>query len=1208
MLFQFLKSRKESKWHLRIESVTDQSKAPTSPKSSQGRPIPPATLQTVTKAYLGKKKRTPEEIDAKLEKLITGHSGQREKAFAACAADLSENAINEHLTKTFLINPKSLQGLVVWLQVFISAAQSRSEFVSSQDRKFAIAVLPAAIEITAGRVQHDSIKAVFDAWRVSTPSNPLLLQQIGPFTQQVIRHIAKDLIKFQAEIATGVLARDTCTDAIRCRGILVTVSAAQSGIKTYLDQGLSDRSCWTAWRPNVDRLLRWSENPSNAPFNELLALEGPDLDSEPNQQCCSKWQALIRGGHLLPWLELKGWHPAIGLVTGDTEELLACFIDEFLEVASLSVVTKHTELLKYLITRDGLDSQPLKSWRAVESMLPSGGTALLLTRTTPFRAEDDALLIRCLGALSRDVTGAARRSLVNETAQAVTSVSKFLLGACNACDITSVRWKWYSLNSVPWMGPAQRLWQLRSAIDGAGWLHSSLDQRLVGVSRSQASEKSLEALYSLQKQLIDRQGLATMMVGYIRSYVRNGRCIADDATIFAKTLHDIWMNRPSTEARETALLIATLDGLSQETRISCVKGLQAISADQVQSLQQYLTAVVGGESLAIIGITEVIAALSSPVSSPSRKTEWTQLLRALIERLGISVQDEEFLTLGFATYRHWIGRLHAVLGGTADQLGQVHVWLKALQDFDRDIEALEKLPGSAAALRHIMTSYTSPADCQHLKMLRYLADQKNFERKTLMQNLYLMLRSSDITIVSQTLQSISLVSQNGFKSCQALLSQFRESREVALVRLTIWLWKSPGDIDTENALFNLGKLLKLVSEKDIRSPISSLHAAREYYTRRVAEIVETTQRLEQARAMLQRKDPVRVEAMMDELDLEHPRGVEELMIGLPAELLSFVDAIGSDEIELSFPLSDSTVNAMQRLALGLNGTETLSVHLRVANASEIDGFCVHVNENGEDADDEPHTFYAEDTPPIKSYCHGRPTRLTYLVSSALWHMMQTGRNQPIAMWYEVVSKVVTTSGSRCMICASSGSARLHRPTICGSQVCQKLWLSSDLETRISDLRTDGRAVDLLLAATFTTAAGGDLALLPNRPNNLSDSQRLINLLNSLPATNQLASAADLSKRIRRHGRRAEVLLSWACNSYRGFLVSAQGKYKIPSMPNVHQFLLVDACPEVESRFARHNSTQPRNILFHGTSLDRLYAILTEGLRNLSNTPLMKHGT
>ena len=79
------------------------------------------------------------------------------------------------------------------------------------------------------------------------------------------------------------------------------------------------------------------------------------------------------------------------------------------------------------------------------------------------------------------------------------------------------------------------------------------------------------------------------------------------------------------------------------------------------------------------------------------------------------------------------------------------------------------------------------------------------------------------------------------------------------------------------------------------------------------------------------------------------------------------------------------------------------------------------------------------------------------------------------------------------------------------------------------------------------------------------------------------------------------------NNYRGFIVSALGNLKIPNLSKIQQFVLVDAPPEVEAGFAKHNHLQPRQILFHGTSMDRLYPVLAQGLRVLSGTPLQKHG-
>ena len=203
--------------------------------------------------------------------------------------------------------------------------------------------------------------------------------------------------------------------------------------------------------------------------------------------------------------------------------------------------------------------------------------------------------------------------------------------------------------------------------------------------------------------------------------------------------------------------------------------------------------------------------------------------------------------------------------------------------------------------------------------------------------------------------------------------------------------------------------------------------------------------------------------------------------------------------------------------------------------------------------------------------------------------------------------MIRTSASRCIVCASNIGAQLHRATVCSASVCRQAYLRSGLDLRLQDIRTQGRAVDLLLTGVFAAAAISNLKLLPQRPAQLNEASKLQILLNSLPTTPTLAAASDFPTGLRGCGQRAELLLSWLCTSYRGFMISATDNYRIPNLPGIYQFLLVHASPELEAGFARHNHFQPRHVLFHGTSMDRLYPVLAEGLRVLSGTPLQKHG-
>ncbi|KAF2459364.1 hypothetical protein BDY21DRAFT_419931 [Lineolata rhizophorae] len=110
---------------------------------------------------------------------------------------------------------------------------------------------------------------------------------------------------------------------------------------------------------------------------------------------------------------------------------------------------------------------------------------------------------------------------------------------------------------------------------------------------------------------------------------------------------------------------------------------------------------------------------------------------------------------------------------------------------------------------------------------------------------------------------------------------------------------------------------------------------------------------------------------------------------------------------------------------------------------------------------------------------------------------------------------------------------------------------------------------------------------------------------------EVFSTNDLARTVQSFGKHCEDILSWACFTYRGYLMPATGQLRILNMPKIHQFVLANASPDLESRFEAevqasggHDTTR---IVFHGTRFDRLYPILQQGLQVCSGTNLEIHG-
>jgi hypothetical protein len=199
--------------------------------------------------------------------------------------------------------------------------------------------------------------------------------------------------------------------------------------------------------------------------------------------------------------------------------------------------------------------------------------------------------------------------------------------------------------------------------------------------------------------------------------------------------------------------------------------------------------------------------------------------------------------------------------------------------------------------------------------------------------------------------------------------------------------------------------------------------------------------------------------------------------------------------------------------------------------------------------------------------------------------------------------------SACLGCGKMDGVILRNQTICLAPKCRKWFSQSSFGVRLFDIQQDPLSVELLLTAVLEAAASGMLELLPGCP--FKSLATIPTLLGQIPSMASFAAVENVQEYVSALGPEIEKLLIWVCTGYRGCLVSAPELMKVPGMPpGTHQFVLANATPEHESTFASHVSQiAPRTprIVFHGTSADRLFAILHQGLQILSGTRLQRSG-
>lgn len=467
--------------------------------------------------------------------------------------------------------------------------------------------------------------------------------------------------------------------------------------------------------------------------------------------------------------------------------------------------------------------------------------------------------------------------------------------------------------------------------------------------------------------------------------------------------------------------------------------------------------------------------------------------------------------------------------------------------------------------------------------------------------------------VYNVLSALSPATQEGCEACLHVLDLYRNtSPEVAgIVLAGLLLAPSLTPVD-HVALQSLTAVLGVRQGDNEGWSEVGLKVVTEYLEAQYAEIFAEAQRLEAMRAVLKCADLHGTSQLLASAGIEDPSPIEDALSSLPPELINVVEKVGNHTVEMLFPLTHLT--QLQRIGFGLGKAQSLLVHFIVPEHGIPPGFCLHFDTDGNgkgkvksgSLDHYPWMIFSGSGDPDSPLCHGETSPTKYQLARTISRHLVEGFKS-LEDVHILVSGALKDLGKNCVTCGGSHGVQLRGPAVCKLPLCTRSFRRASVEVRFSLIRQDPTAVDALLSMVHLAASTGKLELLPECP--FDSTATVLKLLNTVPAMQFLHSCKDLTTTTKGLGGETVKLLLWVCTAYRGLLSSAKDSLRIPSMPaGTHQFLLASSNPEHEAAFAAHLTNTPQTrVLFHGTSVDRLFAITMQGLRVLSSTSLQAHG-
>ncbi|MCJ1396283.1 hypothetical protein MMC18_009172 [Xylographa bjoerkii] len=1254
----FFGKRKSGHWHEKIDA-TAAGKHPLGVAVEESLDLTPVLnleypwtqLRLHTDLYLKTKGQLESpELDGRLVTLMLGHP-TKDTAMAACGHAMSPQTVREMLTNNLNVDTHNYYGLsfLSYLQIIVIAKHVNPKAVTEVEAHCARTLISFSDYDTMAT--GGSLQPILHLLITGVPRYSLLYSHVETLARKIFTDFGTRLEALScgnqwSQAYTSIASR------LKLPEMFPKMDPNNLQPEELLDDVFPNWRAWAKWRPLEYRLRLWEglKSQERHAWQDLLALEGPDFMDHGQS---TLREGLIAHGSSLHSIRRGNLH--INFRSGSAYEARN-MLDRLLGALDATCQTGLNEATLRLFTHFCV-GKPIDE----ETVIILEG----VTRTDDTSISAMVLHIVELHGGSIHMDG-LRQSWLMQSLQVLGNASCQALRAVLAPYLMNSIFQYVQglhtmvrkqiESGMAWDKTTTELQVFGRRLQKALWLHPLLDAPMKASIEVWPTLEFVQILHSIRmaSKTMALVGTVNRLVQKIDSYcmdcliVRGG--LDQPTKRLIEALAALWQHTSNVDRRALSLRIAQGSDVHSDFRCSCLTQLLNLPISFVHDFLKLLEGYDQDADAACIALARLLAS----TSIPEVVVEWRLVMLRMIEKRDLTLVEYALTHLDAHKWLQWMEDLGSIFGDMMEWhpsssassatpailqpavlQPSLHIWAQRLTVYLPTITRLQSALEPGPVRQCFLRLHAESLAETLIAILGLLNEFKEQRYEAVMYAIVARLSFGMDDNGREVREAISLISKttiDGSSVCLRLLElQKRTPRQVIEAMLAGWLQAPELSAADYRAINSFGQILGFEVNNLGDPSIACLDAAAQFLDHEVADLLAEARRLEGLRLFAKAGDPDGTSRLLATLGIEEPSPLDDAIACLPRALVDVVEKVGEQEVELHFPLTH--LKDLQRKAMGVGNAQSLFVRLISAGTGMPPGFCIHLDNesegrgqasdmypfseqmpgqfpvsseaSGSSSGHTPWLVFEGSSPPDVCFCYGRANSTTYQIARTLARYFRDGHKSLEAI-HNLISTTLTDLFQTCIICGCSQNARLRRATVCQRASCSGRLGYASLEICLAEIRHDPPVMDLLLTVVHCVARSGKIELLPECP--VRNTSELLQILDKLPKVKYLQHVKDLEASMKRLGAPAEGLFQWLCGGYRGFLASATGLLRIPSMPSIHQFILANASPALESAFAARVGQQPPRLLFHGTSTDRLYAILCQGLRVCSGTSLQRHGS